>query len=76
MYAYMKVQLLVKNGLSMDEICVLSCYYAQIQRIRRHLREKRFGKVIVLCIIESVDSISRDGPDAPMYIYAIHYKKP
>ena len=25
-------------------------------------------------IIESVDSISRDGPDTP--IYAIHYKKP
>ena len=27
-----------------------------------------------LLIIESVDSISRDGPDTP--IYAIHYKKP
>ena len=27
-----------------------------------------------LYIIESVDSISRDGPDTP--IYAIHYKKP
>ena len=25
------------------------------------------------CIIESVDSISRDGPDTPIYI--IHYKK-
>ena len=27
-----------------------------------------------LIIIESVDSISRDGPD--IYIYVIHYKTP
>ena len=29
---------------------------------------------IYIYIIESVDSISRNGPDTP--IYAIHYKKP
>ena len=29
---------------------------------------------MVELIIESVDSISRDGPDTPIYI--IHYKKP
>ena len=28
---------------------------------------------VTLVIIESVDSISRDGPDTPIYI--IHYKK-
>ena len=27
-------------------------------------------------IIESVDSISRDGPDTPIILYIIHYKKP
>jgi superfamily I DNA and/or RNA helicase len=40
--------LLVRNGLSVDEICVLSYYYAQIQRIRRHLREKKLGRVSIL----------------------------
>ena len=26
-------------------------------------------------IIESVDSLSRDGPDMPYILYVIHYKK-
>ena len=29
--------------------------------------------LVMLFIIESVDSISRDGPDTPTYV--IHYKK-
>lgn len=40
-----KVQFLVKNGLSPEEICVLSYYNAQIHRIRFILRQKKLGRV-------------------------------
>ena len=30
--------------------------------------------VLNIIVIESVDSISRDGPDTPIYV--IHYKRP
>ena len=48
---FSQVQLLVQHGLSLDEICVLAYYYAQLQRIRNHLRRKRFGKVIVCHVV-------------------------
>ena len=44
---------------------VYACIYAVNQR---------WHNILNTCtIIESVDSISRDGPDTPIYI--IHYKK-
>ena len=30
----------------------------------------------IVCIIESVDSISRDGPATPIMLYTIQYKMP
>ena len=38
-----------------------------------HVSTLKIIIIIMLLIIESVDSISRDGPDTPIYI--IHYKK-
>ena len=38
------------------------------------LEKVQMQYTIIVYIIESVDSISRDAPDTPIYV--IHYKKP
>ena len=40
---------------------------------RREMDEGEMNIYMYIYIIESIDSISRDGPDTPIYI--IHYKK-
>ena len=41
-----------------------------IIKLQHDKKQEQSGK----CIIESVDSISRDGPDTSIYV--IHYKSP
>ena len=36
----------------------------------------RLKESVMVIIIESVGSISRDGPGTPIYMYVIHYKMP
>ena len=52
-------------------------------RVHESLTCRWVGKVILpqsVCtyhrVIESVDSISSDGPDTPIHVYVIHYKWP
>ena len=45
--------------------------YLQIETVIDHVM--LYDCLLIIIIIESVDSISRDGPDTPTYI--IHYKK-
>ena len=57
-----------------------ACANTWTVKIITMLHEYTYSRSIVpisveyVFIIESVDSISRDGPDTPIYV--IHYKKP
>ena len=48
--------------------------YGGYSQIRSHMQISDLDTSVNACIIESVDTISRDGPDTPIYV--IHYKEP